>query len=79
MPMPKRKPEYNPGGTMQELMTAVCDFFGPAVDGREPLEDHVSLRDVANQFNITVMKARKILITAGLYSTATSRKVQAQS
>lgn len=76
MPMPKRKPEYNPGCTMQELMAAVCDFFGSVVDDREPVEDHVSLRDVANKFNITVMKARKILITAGLYSTATSRKVQ---
>jgi hypothetical protein len=62
---------------MQELMTAVCDFYGDPVDDRKEEDlDHVSLHDVAEQFNITVMKARKLLITGGLYSTVLSRKVQ---
>ncbi len=81
MPMPKRKPAYNPTSTMQELLTAVCDFYGDPVDDRvddrnEAAPDHVSLHDVAKRFNITVMKARKLLITGNLYSTAASRKVQ---
>ena len=77
MPMPKRKSNYNGSITMQELLTAVCDFYGETVDDRE-LEDpdHISLHDVADRFGITVMKARKLLITGGLYSTSLSRKVQ---
>lgn len=77
MPMPKRKPGYNADATMQEPLTAVCDFYGDPVDDRkEAAPDHVSLHDVAERFNITVIKARKLLITGGLYSTAASRKVQ---
>ncbi len=77
MPMPKRKPCFNADATMQELLTAVCDFYGNPVDDRkESLSDHVSLHEVAKRFNITVMKARKLLITGNLYSTAISRKVQ---
>ena len=77
MPMPKRKPNYNGTTTMQELLTAVCEFYGDPVDDRkEEDSDHVSLHDVAEEFNITVMKARKLLITGGLYSTSLSRRVQ---
>lgn len=77
MPAHKRKPNYNPTSTMQELLTAVCEFFGEPVDDRESEDpDHVSLHDVADRFNITVMKTRKLLITGGLYSTSLSRKVQ---
>jgi len=62
---------------MQELLTAVCEFYGDPVDDREPENpDHLSLHDVAAEFDITVMKARKLLITGGLYSTSLSRRVQ---
>lgn len=36
----------------------------------------VSLRDVAAEFDITLLKVRKALITAGVYSTDISHKVQ---
>ena len=77
MPMLKRKPDYNPTSTMQELLTAVCEYYGDSVDDRKEEDpDHVSLHEVAEEFDITVMKARKLLITGGLYSTAISRGVQ---
>ena len=77
MPAHKRKPNYNGATTMQELLTAVCDYYGDPVDDRKEEDpDHVSLHDVADRFSITVMKARKLLITGGLYSTSLSRKVQ---
>ena len=77
MPMPKRKPNYNGSRTMQELLNAVWDFYGDPVDDRQPEKmDHVSLHDVADKFDITVMKARKLLITGRLYSTFLSRRVQ---
>ncbi len=77
MPAHKRKPNYNGPHTMQELLTAVCEYYGDPVDDREPEDqDYVSLHDVAAEFDITVMKARKLLITGGLYSTSLSRKIQ---
>ena len=77
MPAHKRKPNYNGATTMQELLDVVCDYYGDPVDDRKEEDpDHVSLHDVADRFNITVMKARKLLITGGLYSTSLSRKVQ---
>ena len=77
MPAHKRKPNYNANSTMQELLNAVCDYYGDPVDDRlEDDPDHVSLHDVAERFDITVMKARKLLITGGLYSTHLSRRVQ---
>ena len=75
--MPKRKPNFDGQKNMEELIAAVCEYYGSPVDDREQEDlDHVSLHDVADCFHITVMKARKILITAGLYTTATSRRVQ---
>ena len=77
MPAHKRKPNYNGATTMQELLDAVCDYYGDPVDDRKEEDaEHVSLHDVADEFDITVMKARKLLITGGLYSTSLSRKVQ---
>ena len=78
MPAHKRKPNYNGATSMQELLTAVCDCCADPVDDRKKEEDadYVSLHDVADEFDITVMKARKLLITGRLYSTALSRKVQ---
>ena len=67
MPAHKRKPNYNGATTMQELLDVVCDYYGDPVDDRKEEDpDHVSLHDVADRFNITVMKARKLLITGGL-------------
>jgi hypothetical protein len=46
MPAHKRKPNYNGATTMQELMTAVCDYYGDPVDDRKSEDlDHVSLHD----------------------------------
>lgn len=35
MPAHKRKPNYNGSRTMQELLTAVCEFYGDPVDDRK--------------------------------------------
>lgn len=77
MPRPKRKPNYNGTKTMQELLNEICDYFGAPVDDRErEVIDHVRLRSVADHFGITLIKARKLLITGGRYSTYLSREVQ---
>lgn len=58
---------------MQEFMAAVADAFG-SYDDREDTT-FPGLNAVAAEFGITALKARKLLITAGVYSTALSRQV----
>lgn len=42
MPAHKRKPNYNGATTMQELLTAVCDYYGDPVDDRQSEDpDHI--------------------------------------
>ena len=65
MPRPKKKPNYNPQQIMQEFMDAIADAFG-SYDDRS--DDTVpGLNAVAAEFGITPLKARKLLITAGVY------------
>lgn len=73
MPRPKKKPNYNPDQVMQEFIAAVADAFG-SYDDREDIT-FPGLNAVAAEFGITALKTRKLLITAGVYSTALSRQV----
>ena len=69
----KKKPNYNPDHVMQEFMAAVADAFG-SYDDRDD-DTAPGLNAVAAEFGITSLKARKLLITAGVYSTALSRQI----
>lgn len=69
----KKKPNYNPDQVMQEFIAAVADAFG-SYDDRED-KTFPGLNIVAAEFGMTALKARKLLITAGVYSTALSRQV----
>ena len=73
MSRPKKKPNYNPDQVMQEFMAAVADAFG-SYDDRED-KTFPGLNAVAAEFGITALKTRKLLITAGVYSTELSRQV----
>ena len=73
----KKKPNYDSAVTLQEQIKALAAYYGEPYDDRLPVDkDHVTLRDVAETFDITILKARKMLITARVYSTRLSRKVQ---
>ena len=58
---------------MQEFMASVADAFG-SYDDRED-KTFPGLNAVAAEFGITALKARKLLITAGVYSTHLSRMI----
>lgn len=73
MPRPRKKPNYNPHQIMQEFMDAIADAFG-FYDDRDN-DTACGLNAVAAEFGITSLKARKLLITAGVYSTALSRQI----
>lgn len=59
----------------REYLECIVDCFGAAYDDREETNDNASLRSVCEEFGISIPKARKLLITAGVYSTETSRRV----
>ena len=73
MSRPKKKPDYNPHQIMQEFMDAIADAFG-SYDDRDD-ETVPGLNAVAAEFGITSLKTRKLLITAGVYSTVLSRQI----
>lgn len=73
MPRRKKKPEYNPALSMGELLNAVADAYG-TYDDRESDSHDPSLNSLAEEFDLNVLKVRKLLITAGVYSTSTSRR-----
>lgn len=57
----KKKPNYNPDTIMQELINEVSQWY---------LESgtKASIRQIADEFEMTPLKIRKLLITAGVFS-----------
>lgn len=74
MSRPKKEPYYNPDQVMKDFMAAVAEAFG-SYDDREQGAGSPGLNAVAAEFGITALKARKLLITAGVYSTRLGRLV----
>lgn len=75
----KQREIKNVEESINEYVRDVAHSFGEPYDDREQRENsNPSLRSVANRWGISVCKARQILITAGVYSTYTSRYVLEQ-
>lgn len=64
----KKKPEYDPEKVMGQFTNCIVDAYGTGTDNN-------SLRKISEQFGITLMKTRKILITAGVYHTEISDQI----
>jgi len=65
-----------------EYLSCIVDCFGEPYDDRDDAGNcgrreyrTISLRTVCDEFSISIPKARKLLITAGVYSTEKSRTV----
>lgn len=65
-----------------EYLSCIVDCFGEPYDDRDDVGNcgqreyrTISLRAVCDEFDISIPKARKLLITAGVYSTEKSRTV----
>ncbi len=73
---PKKKPEYDHEQNIKELLEQVVSLFKvPFDDRKERPTDAPNISSVAHSMNTSRMRVRKLLITAGYYSTAMSRKV----
>ena len=74
---PKKKPDYDREKEIDAFQAKAVELFGEPYDDRiERSEDAPSIRDVANAMNTTPLRVRKMLVTAGYYSTKHSREVQ---
>ena len=69
----KEKTDYDAAQIMKDFTDTVAEAFG-TYDDRTGGQKQ-GLNAVATEFGITALKARKLLITAGVYSTALSRQV----
>jgi hypothetical protein len=71
---PKKKPAYDAKAILSALMDAVTDsYLSPSED--EEVDGHKPIKLVAEEFEITPLKVRKLLITGGAYRTAISGRV----
>lgn len=68
MARPRKKPEYNAEKIRKDFIQEVAECYENS--------SKASLRDVAAEFDITLLKVRKVLITAGVYATDISDQVQ---
>ena len=77
MARPKKK-NTNPALSMKQLLSQAIELFQEPYDDRDERDASLpSLRSVADQLNTTILRVRKLLITAEYFSTKTSRTVQA--
>lgn len=67
----KKKPEYDQNRIMEQFQNCIVEAYtSGTADGTG-----ISLRQVSEEFGITLMKTRKILITAGVYHTENSEQI----
>lgn len=71
MGRPKKKPGYDQNRIMEQFQNCIVEAYTSGMtDGTG-----ISLRQVSEEFGITLMKTRKILITAGVYHTEISEQI----
>ena len=67
----KKKPGYDQNRIMEQFQNCIVEAYTSGMtDGSS-----ISLRRVSEEFGITLMKTRKILITAGVYHTENSEQI----
>ena len=77
MARPKKKPGYDREAEIADLIATAAALFDVPYDDREPrMEDAPTIKYVAEEMQTTAVRVRKLLISANMYSTAISRRVQ---
>lgn len=74
---PKKKPGYDKGSEIQSLLEKVVELMQEPYDDRKARSaDAPTIESVAQALCTTELRTRKLLITAGYYSTKLSRRIQ---
>lgn len=72
MARPKKKPEYNSAEVAKQIIEAVTDAYLNPTEDTATENGHMQLNLLAEEFSMTPIKIRKLLITSGAYETPTS-------
>lgn len=73
----RKKKDGNPMESMEQLISRAVELFEEPYDDRDGRDDDLpSVRFVAEEMETTILRVRKLLITAGYYSTEMSRKIR---
>lgn len=75
MARPKKKPEYNSEEVSQQVIEAVTDAYLNPSEGTADENGKMCLNLLSEDFSISRLKARKMLITSGAYKTPLSRRI----
>lgn len=74
---PKKKPNVDTLKEVEVMVKEACDLLIEPFDDRiERDPDLPSMNSVAEEMGVTIIKLKRLLITGGFYSSATSREVQ---
>ena len=74
---PRKRPEFDPGKNMQEMLNRAVELIEEPYDDRDLRDPGApSISSVAEKMHTTLLRVRKLLITADYYSTSISRNVQ---
>lgn len=72
MSRPPKRPDFDQEKNINEFMAAITEAYLYPPAGMEDEEGHMPLKYIAEEFKITPLKVRKILITSGEYHTEIS-------
>lgn len=72
MARPKKKPEYNSAEIAKQIVETVTDAYLNPTEGCADEQGHTYLNLLAEEFSMTSIKVRKLLITSGAYKTPVS-------
>ncbi len=75
MARPKKKPDFNSEEVSQQIIEAITDAYLNPSEGTADEEGKMHISLLADEFSMSRIKLRKILITSGAYETPVSRQV----
>ena len=75
MARPKKKPEYNSAEIAKQIVEAVTDAYLNPTEGCADELGHTYLNLLGEEFSMTPIKVRKVLITSGAYETPLSTTI----
>lgn len=75
MARPKKKPEYNSAEIAKQIVEAVTDAYLNPTAGCADEQGHTYLNLLGEEFSMTPIKIRKLLITSGAYKTPLSTSI----
>ena len=74
---PKKKPNVDTKTEIAEMVSRACELLIEPFDDRRLRDASLpSMISVAEEMGVTIIKLKRLLITGGFYSSATSRAVQ---